>query len=86
LVQKLNLPFREAHHVTGQIVLIAEARKCDLSDLGLAAMQEVDDRITDDIFSILSVQSSVSSRSSYGGTAPSQVRKQINRWREILKS
>ena len=86
LVQKLNLPFREAHHITGQIVLIAEDKKCDLSDLGLDAMQEVDDRINDDIFSVLSVQSSVSSRSSYGGTAPSQVRKQINRWREILKS
>jgi argininosuccinate lyase len=86
LVQKLNLPFREAHHITGQIVLIAEDKKCDLSDLGLDAMQEVDDRINDDIFSVLSVQNSVSSRSSYGGTAPSQVRKQINRWREILKS
>jgi len=86
LVQKLNLPFREAHHITGQIVLIAEDEKCDLSDLGLDAMQEVDNRINDDIFSVLSVQNSVSSRSSYGGTAPSQVRKQINRWREILKS
>ena len=86
LVQKLNLPFREAHHITGQIVLIAEDKKCDLSDLGLDAMQEVDNRINDDIFSVLSVQNSVSSRSSYGGTAPSQVRKQINRWREILKS
>ena len=86
LVQKLNLPFREAHHITGQIVLIAEDRKCDLSDLGLDAMKKVDDRINDDIFSVLSVQNSVSSRSSYGGTAPSQVRKQINRWREILKS
>ena len=86
LVQKLNLPFREAHHITGQIVLIAEDRKCDLSDLGLDAMKKVDDRINNDIFSVLSVQNSVSSRSSYGGTAPSQVRKQINRWREILKS
>jgi len=86
LVKKLNLPFREAHHITGQIVLIAEDKKCDLSDLGLDAMQEVDNRINDDIFSVLSVQNSVSSRSSYGGTAPSQVRKQINRWREILKS
>jgi argininosuccinate lyase len=67
-------------------VLIAEDKKCDLIDLGLDAMQKVDDRINDDIFSVLSVQNSVSSRSSYGGTAPSQVRKQINRWREILKS
>ena len=63
LVKKLNLPFREAHHITGQIVLIAEDKKCDLSDLGLDAMQEVDNRINDDIFSVLSVQNSVSSRS-----------------------
>ena len=84
LVQKLNLPFREAHHITGQIVLIAETKKCDLCDLDLGEMQEVDDRITEDIYSVLSVHQSVASRSSYGGTAPSQVRSQINHWREIL--
>ena len=85
LVQKLNLPFREAHHITGQIVLIAETKKCDLCDLDLNEMREVDDRITGDIYSVLSVHNSVASRSSYGGTAPSQVRSQINRWREILE-
>jgi argininosuccinate lyase len=84
LVQKLNLPFREAHHITGQIVLIAETKRCDLCDLDLGEMQEVDDRITEDIYSVLSVHQSVASRSSYGGTAPSQVQSQINRWREIL--
>ena len=84
LVQNLNLPFREAHHITGQIVLIAETKKCDLCDLDLGEMQEVDDRITEDIYSVLSVHQSVASRSSYGGTAPSQVRSQINRWRDIL--
>ena len=84
LVQNLNLPFREAHHITGQIVLIAETKKCDLCDLDLGEMQEVDDRITEDIYSVLSVHQSVASRSSYGGTAPSQVRRQINRWRDIL--
>ena len=84
LVQKLNLPFREAHHITGQIVLIAETKRCDLCDLDLGEMQEVDDRITEDIYSVLSVHQSVASRSSYGGTAPSQVRSQIKRWREIL--
>ena len=82
--QNLNLPFREAHHITGQIVLIAETKKCDLCDLDLGEMQEVDDRITEDIYSVLSVHQSVASRSSYGGTAPSQVRRQINRWRGIL--
>ena len=85
LVQKLNLPFREAHHITGQIVLIAETKKCDLCDLDLNEMREVDDRITEDIYSVLSVHNSVASRSSYGGTAPSQVRSQINRWRDILE-
>ena len=84
LVQNLNLPFREAHHITGQIVLIAETKKCDLCDLDLGEMQEVDDRITEDIYSVLSVHQSVASRSSYGGTAPFQVRRQINRWRGIL--
>ena len=84
LVQNLNLPFREAHHITGQIVLKAETKKCDLCDLDLGEMQEVDDRITEDIYSVLSVHQSVASRSSYGGTAPFQVRRQINRWRGIL--
>ena len=85
LVQKLNLPFREAHHITGQIVQRAEAKKCDLCDLDLAVMREVDDRITEDIYSVLSVQNSVASRASYGGTAPSQVRSQIARWRKTLE-
>ena len=85
LVQKLNLPFREAHHITGQIVQRAEVKKCDLNDLDLAVMREVDDRITEDIYSVLSVQNSVASRASYGGTAPSQVRSQIARWRKTLE-
>ena len=85
LVQKLNLPFREAHHITGQIVQRAEVKKCDLCDLDLAVIREVDDRITEDIYSVLSVQNSVASRASYGGTAPSQVRSQIARWRKNLE-
>ncbi len=85
LVQKLNLPFREAHHITGQIVQRAEVKKCDLNDLDLAVMREVDDRITEDIYSVLSVKSAVASRASYGGTAPSQVRSQIARWRKTLE-
>ena len=85
LVQKLNLPFREAHHITGQIVQRAEVKKCDLCDLDLAVIREVDDRITEDIYSVLSVQNSVASRASYGGTAPSQVRSQIARWRKTLE-
>ena len=68
-----------------EIVQRAEVKKCDLNDLDLAVMREVDDRITEDIYSVLSVQNSVASRASYGGTAPSQVRSQIARWRKTLE-
>jgi argininosuccinate lyase len=63
---------------------MAETKDCDLPDLSLADMQSVHDAITDDVFSVLTVQASVASRTSYGGTAPSEVRKQIKRWRKQL--
>jgi argininosuccinate lyase len=84
LVRALNMPFRDAHHVTGTLVAMAETKDCDLPDLSLADMQSVHDAITDDVFSVLTVQASVASRTSYGGTAPSEVRKQIKRWRKQL--
>lgn len=84
LVRQLNLPFREAHHVTGTIVKLAEEQGCDLSDLPLSAMQSVHAKIDEGIFGVLSVQNSVASRQSYGGTAPSEVRKQIAFWKEKL--
>jgi len=84
LVRALNMPFRDAHHVTGTLVKMAEDRGCDLPDLTLEDMQSVHGAITDDVFGVLGVQNSVASRVSYGGTAPSNVRKQIKRWREIL--
>ena len=84
LVRALNMPFRDAHHVTGTLVKMAEDRCCDLPDLTLEDMQSVHGAITDDVFGVLGVQNSVASRVSYGGTAPSNVRKQIKRWREIL--
>ena len=83
-VRALNMPFRDAHHVTGSLVAMAEARGCDLPDLSLADMQSVNDQITDEVFSVLGVHNSVASRTSYGGTAPSEVRKQVARWKEIL--
>jgi argininosuccinate lyase len=75
LVRKLGLPFREAHHVTGRIVRVAEERAVALEDLPLAEMQSVDKRITRDVFNVLGVDNSVASRTSFGGTAPANVRK-----------
>ncbi len=84
LVRVLGLPFRDAHHITGAIVAEAEKQSCDLPELPLAAMQEVHNGITEGVYDVLSVENSVASRTSYGGTAPSQVRAQIARWKEIL--
>ena len=84
LVRVLGLPFRDAHHVTGSLVGMAEARGCDLPDLTLADMQSVHEGITADVFDVLGVDNSVNSRTSYGGTAPVQVRAQVLRWKETL--
>ncbi|MCC5991912.1 MAG: argininosuccinate lyase [Rhodobacteraceae bacterium] len=84
LVRELGLPFREAHHVTGSLVKLAEDKGCDLPDLSLAEMQKVHGEITDAVYSVLGVQNSVASRISYGGTAPANVRAQIARWKEVL--
>jgi len=85
LVRKLNMPFREAHHVTGTLVKRAEDQGCDLPDLTIAQMQSVHADITHDVFQVLGVHNSINSRTSYGGTAPDQVRAQIARWNEVLK-
>ncbi|MCF4166722.1 argininosuccinate lyase [Zavarzinia compransoris] len=77
LVRALNMPFREAHHVTGRIVKLAETRGIDLDALSLADMQGVEPRITQAVFDVLSVDNSVASRISFGGTAPESVRFQI---------
>ena len=84
LVRALGLPFREAHHVTGALVAMAESMDCDLPDLSLADMKSVHSGITMDVFDVLGVQNSVASRTSYGGTAPEQVRAQVARWKERL--
>jgi argininosuccinate lyase len=85
LVRELDMPFRDAHHVTGALVAMAETRGCDLPDLTLADMQSVEPRITDGVFGVLGVRNSVASRVSYGGTAPNQVRAQVARWKEKLE-
>lgn len=77
LVRELGMPFRQAHHVTGEIVKRAEARGCGLSELPLADMQAVEPAITDTVYSVLDVERSVASRNSFGGTAPDRVREAI---------
>ena len=84
LVRALGLPFREAHHVTGALVKMAEDQGCDLPDLTLAQMQSVHHDITDAVFGVLGVHNSVASRTSHGGTAPDNVRAQVARWKEEL--
>lgn len=84
LVQKLGLPFRDAHHVTGEIVAIAAASNLDLAKVQLEKMQAIEPRITEDVYSVLSVAKSVASRVSYGGTAPKNVRAQAKAWLKRL--
>jgi argininosuccinate lyase len=84
LVRRLGLPFREAHHVTGRIVALAEAKGCDLPEVTLAEMREVHAQISAEVFTVLGVDNSVKSRTSYGGTAPDRVREQVGRWKTAL--
>jgi argininosuccinate lyase len=77
LVRVAGVPFRQAHHITGRIVRIAEDRGCGLEDLSLADLKGVDERITNDVFSVLGVEASASSRTSFGGTAPANVAKAV---------
>jgi argininosuccinate lyase len=74
LVRALGMPFRRAHHVTGSLVKMAEDKGCDLEDLSLAEMQSVEAGITDAVYDVLGVDRSVASRTSFGGTAPENVR------------
>ena len=84
LVRVLNLPFREAHHITGELVGLAEQLKCELSEIKLKEMQRIHSGITEDVFTVLSIENSVKSRSSYGGTSPEEVQFQIDRWKKEL--
>ena len=85
LVREAGLPFREAHHVTGQLVALAEEKNCGLDALSLADMQQVEAAISDDVFSVLSVENSVASRNVFGGTAPEAVRARLAHWQNWLK-
>jgi len=84
LVREAGLPFREAHHVTGRAVALAEERGCGLEKLSLDDFKAIHPAITEGVYSVLSVANSVRSRTSYGGTAPKEVRRQIRYWRKRL--
>ena len=84
LVRELGLPFRQAHHVTGRLVGVASAKGVGLEALSLPEMQEAEPRITDAVYAVLGVANSVASRTSYGGTAPDNVRRQAQAWIERL--
>jgi argininosuccinate lyase len=84
LVRELGLPFRDAHHVTGRLVGLASVRGVGLEALTLPEMQAEEPRITDAVYAVLGVENSVASRTSYGGTAPGNVRAQAERWLEAL--
>ncbi|MDB2668378.1 argininosuccinate lyase [Alphaproteobacteria bacterium] len=84
LVREADLPFRQAHHVTGALVALAEKHGKQLSELSLAQMQAEDARITEGVFAVLSVENSVASRTSHGGTAPDNVRAAAAAWQAHL--
>lgn len=84
LVRELGLPFREAHHVTGALVAKAEEKAVDLPDLSLDDMKDIHSGITEDVFNVLTVEQSVASRNSFGGTSPERVAEQVAFWQKRL--
>ena len=84
LVRTLKIPFRDAHHVAGRLVALAEEKGCDLPQLPLADMRKVEKRITKDVYKVLTVEASAASRVSFGGTAPANVGRQAKRWLKLL--
>ena len=84
LVRVANVPFRDAHHITGRLVALAESRNIGLEGLTIEDFKSVDERIDSRVHKVLGPENSVKSRTSYGGTAPNNVRAQAARWREAL--
>ena len=84
LVKNLDLPFRKAHEITGNLVKRAEEKGCDLKDLSLDVMKDLHREINQDVYSVLSIRNSVASRNSYGGTSPSEVKKQVSIWKKKI--
>ncbi len=86
LVRETGLPFRDAHHVTGRAVALAEERGCGLEDLSLIDLQSINSAVTEGIFDVLTVNKSIASRTSFGGTSPQNVKAQIDWWSKRLES
>jgi argininosuccinate lyase len=86
LVREAGIPFREAHHITGRAVKAAEDRGCMLDALPIEVLREIDERIDARVYGVLSVDASVRSRTSYGGTAPERVREQVALAKDFLRS
>ncbi|MEP1207220.1 MAG: argininosuccinate lyase [Rhizobiaceae bacterium] len=84
LVREAGIPFRDAHHVTGRAVAMAEAKGCELAELDLADLQQLHGDITDAVYEVLTVHASVASRTSFGGTSPDSVRARIKDWQDRL--
>jgi argininosuccinate lyase len=84
LVRSAGVPFREAHHITGRAVKLAEERGIALAEIEIDALREIDPRIDDSVYQVLTVDASVRSRTSYGGTAPERVREQIEAAKQAL--
>ena len=84
LVREADIPFREAHHITGEAVKLADEKNCSLEELTLDQLKAIDPRIDENVFTALSIDASVASRCSYGGTAPDQVRARVAEARELL--
>eukprot|EP00873_Tetraselmis_striata_P031572 jgi/Tetstr1/451836/TSEL_038872.t1 len=84
LVRAANVPFRDAHHITGRAVAAAEAKGCGLEGLTIEDFKKIDERITSQVFKVLGVENSVKSRTSFGGTSPANVKAQVTGWRERL--
>ncbi len=86
LVRTLKIPFREAHHVTGSLVAFAEKKGCGLPEIALTDMQKIEPRINSDAYRALTVEASVASRKSLGGTAPQSVKREAKRWLKLLQA
>jgi argininosuccinate lyase len=84
-VRQADIPFREAHHITGAAVKLAESKGVALEALTMEELQAIDNRIDERVYAALSVASSVAARASYGGTAPEQVQRQVSAARKLLE-
>ncbi len=85
LVREADVPFREAHHIVGEAVKLADSKACSLDDLPLEDLQAIDKRIDARVFDALSIDASVASRASYGGTAPDQVKQRVAEAKAMLR-